>query len=411
MRILIASSHRNIVGGVEKYLQALLPELVRHGNQIALAYEERFDPQLESIDGSEELPAWCLDEMGDHALLSSVAAWNPHVVYAHGLASPRVLRALLDAYPTVFYAHNYHGTCASGQKCHAIPRPQPCSRRFGPACLFLYYPRRCGGLHPGTMLQLYRCSREYNSQLQEYDAVLVASDHMYAEFERHGVNAEKLHRVPLPAPDSPQQTSPPVQRTPQGRVLFLGRLTKLKGGSYLIPALRQASQQLGYPLHLTVAGDGPERNQLESLARSLDVPAEFLGWVARARKVDFMRHADLVAVPSLWPEPFGLVGLEAGALGVPAAAYAVGGIPDWLIPGSSGELAPGDPPTVAGLADAIVRALGDPAHYAKLCRGAWEVSNRFNLANHLAKLEPLLETAAKRRSSRSLRPMPEGIHA
>src|SRR6202034_271377 len=99
---------------------------------------------------------------------------------------------------------------------------------------------------------------------------------------------------------------------------------------------------------------------------------------------DLMRQADLVAVPSLWPEPFGLVGIEAGCFGVPAVGFAVGGIPDWLIPGQTGELAPADPPTVEGLAEAIVRALEDPAHYQKLCSGAWEMAKRFSLERHLA---------------------------
>jgi len=72
-------------------------------------------------------------------------------------------------------------------------------------------------------------------------------------------------------------------------------------------------------------------------------------------------------------------------------AYDVGGISDWLIPGYSGELAPGNPPTVEGLADAIHRALVDPLYYERLCRGAREVAGRFTLGAHLAKLESTLE--------------------
>jgi hypothetical protein len=45
---------------------------------------------------------------------------------------------------------------------------------------------------------------------------------------------------------------------------------------------------------------------------------------------------------------------------------------------------------VDGLADAMVRALADPEHYARLCQGAWKSANRFTLENHLANLEPLL---------------------
>jgi len=95
-------------------------------------------------------------------------------------------------------------------------------------------------------------------------------------------------------------------------------------------------------------------------------------------------------VPSLWPEPFGLVGIEAGHLGVPAVGYAVGGIPDWLIAGVSGELAPGDPPSPRGLADAIVRALSNHDHYNRLCAGARQTAELFSVDQHVNHLEAIL---------------------
>jgi glycosyltransferase involved in cell wall biosynthesis len=107
-----------------------------------------------------------------------------------------------------------------------------------------------------------------------------------------------------------------------------------------------------------------------------------------------MRAADVLVVPSVWPEPFGMVGIEAGSVGLPAIAYAVGGIPDWLIPGVSGESAPGERPNPQQLAEAIVRALGDPDHHQRLRIGAWEVARRFSPEAHLERLLPVLKAAA-----------------
>ncbi len=84
------------------------------------------------------------------------------------------------------------------------------------------------------------------------------------------------------------------------------------------------------------------------------------------------------------------MGVEAAAQGVPAVAYDLGGIRDWLIPGETGELAPGDPPTVAGLADALCRVLEDPAHHARLSHGAWSRARRVTLDAHLDLVEPVL---------------------
>jgi glycosyltransferase involved in cell wall biosynthesis len=178
----------------------------------------------------------------------------------------------------------------------------------------------------------------------------------------------------------------------------VGRLTSLKGVHYLIRALPIAQRALGLRLTLDVLGTGPEEARLTMLARELGVGAQFHGTVEPASRDEVMRGADLLAVPSLWPEPFGLVGIEAGRLGLPAVGYAVGGIPEWLHAGQSGELAPGEPPTVEGLAEAIVRALQDPARHALLRAGAWEAAKRFTMDAHMRQLGPLLVEVAESRA-------------
>ncbi len=96
-------------------------------------------------------------------------------------------------------------------------------------------------------------------------------------------------------------------------------------------------------------------------------------------------------MPSLWPEPFGRVGLEAGLYGVPTAAFAVGGIPEWLCDGANGHLASGEPPTASGLADAIWRCLTDRDHFTQLCDGAREQAQRFGVNQHIDQLCKLFE--------------------
>jgi glycosyltransferase involved in cell wall biosynthesis len=175
---------------------------------------------------------------------------------------------------------------------------------------------------------------------------------------------------------------------------MVGRLIEPKGGRFLVEAAQRASAVLGGPLKLVVAGDGPERVSLEARAQKIGVNAEFVGWVDSVQRTKLMREADVLAVPSVWPEPFGLVGIEAGCVGLPAVGFTVGGIPDWLLPGKCGELAPGDPPTIAGLAAALCRALSSPDHLQRLSRGAWEVAHRFTLSAHVAALEAIFESIA-----------------
>jgi glycosyltransferase involved in cell wall biosynthesis len=101
-------------------------------------------------------------------------------------------------------------------------------------------------------------------------------------------------------------------------------------------------------------------------------------------------------VPSLWPEPLGLVGTEAAAKGIPVAAFAVGGIPEWLVDGVNGTLADGNPPTSEGLAEAIVRCLADPVEYDRLSRGALATGRQLSLKPHIEALSRIFETSASR---------------
>jgi glycosyltransferase involved in cell wall biosynthesis len=223
--------------------------------------------------------------------------------------------------------------------------------------------------------------------LHLYGAIMVSSEHMRAEYVQHGLPADRLHLAPCPPAGITADSAPPAPRTLNGRLLLVGRLTTLKGGHYLLHAMRRATRQLGRTLSLTVLGTGPEREVLQRLSRRLGVPVEFVGWCDADRRNAYFRSSDLLAVPSLWSEPYGLVGPEAACAGLPAVGFAVGGIPEWLIPGVTGELASGDPPTPHGLASAIVRGLGDAQHHAVLCRGAWGHSQRIDVDQHLAKLD------------------------
>jgi glycosyltransferase involved in cell wall biosynthesis len=392
MRILIATCNRAIVGGVEKYLHAVIPALAERGHQVAILYENACSSEKTMVDPPNQgIPIWMWPDIQTNSgLWRDISAWRPDVVYSHMSQSLEIERYLLDHYPVVIYAHNYLGTCITGSKSHAIPHRRPCNRHFGPMCLVMHHPRRCGGLNPFRAWQMYQSQVQRNSRLLEYRAILVASKHMYREFEDHGVAEDRLRLAPLPLTESTTQVDPPLPRIPGGNLVFVGRLTNLKGVDYLIRAIPKAAESLRRSLTLTVLGDGPELTRLQRLGKTVNVSIKFAGWVESTQKAHLLRQADLLVVPSLWPEPFGLVGLEAASLGIPAVAYAVGGIPDWLIPGETGELASGDPPTVEGLAESIVRALRDQEHYVALCRGAWALANNFTMCTHVTQLEEIL---------------------
>jgi glycosyltransferase involved in cell wall biosynthesis len=142
-----------------------------------------------------------------------------------------------------------------------------------------------------------------------------------------------------------------------------------------------------------VAGDGFARGAAEKQAARLGLTerVRFAGWQADLDA--FYRRASLLVVPSLWPEPFGIVGLEAMARALPVVAYRSGGIPEWLEDRVTGLLVePGD---VDALAAAIDRLLGDPALARAMGRAGQERQRRlFAAGPHLARLEQIYTRVA-----------------
>lgn len=399
MRILISTFSRDIAGGVETYLRALLPRLIDRGHEVSLLHE--LPPAAGGLridEGAALSRIISVHELGRDGALAEVQRQPPDVVYQHGVLDPELERALLDRSPAILYAHSYYGACVSGTKRFAFPRRRMCGRPLGPLCLLHYPLHRCGGRSPRRMLREYRLQRSRQRMLRRYAAVLVASRHMAAEMERSAGVVSRL--APYFPPATRPDPSPPAPRPRSFRVLFAGRLTAEKGVRFLWPAAAAAGARLRQALTLVFAGSGPDEAWLRAAPPSPWIRPELVGWADRAALEAQLRQADLLAVPSLWPEPFGIIGVEAACLGVPSVAYETGGITDWLLPGKAGEVAPGEVPTVRGLADALVRALGEEAHWQSLRVGAWEASGRFTPEAHLATLDAALDAAVTHAGAR-----------
>ncbi|HSS20309.1 MAG TPA: glycosyltransferase family 4 protein [Pyrinomonadaceae bacterium] len=412
MRIAVVNWSRRRAGGVETYLNTIIPELARAGHDVAFWSELDEPADRALIEIPTTAAAWCLEEIGLERGLEVLREWQPDVIYAHKLADPEIERQVLRVAPSVFFAHDYNGTCISGTKTFRFPVVQPCTRTFGPACLAHYFPHRCGGLSPITMAKLYRLQSKRQRNLHLYDAIVTHSDHMLAELIKHGLSPRRAYNFPYyvqpPNPNdswSEQRLASNGESTngrsklqakksdgsggPSFSLLFSGRMEFLKGAHVFIDALPQVSAGLRGRINVTFAGDGRECANLQRRAtglRSKNIEVKFSGWLERPKIEELLKSADLLVVPSLWPEPFGLVGPEAGQYGVPVAAFDVGGIHDWLINGVNGYLAPGNPPTASGLAEAIIKCLCDPVTLTRLRTGALQMAQQFNVKNHLTAL-------------------------
>jgi phosphatidylinositol alpha-mannosyltransferase len=119
-----------------------------------------------------------------------------------------------------------------------------------------------------------------------------------------------------------KQYKAPVRKTPPKvkSILFIGRLERRKGVKYLLQAFQLFSQD-NPDVKLIIAGDGPELERLELLAEDLKIKnVSFLGFISESLKLKLLSEADLFCSPALFGESFGIVLLEAMAVGTPIIA-------------------------------------------------------------------------------------------
>lgn len=146
-------------------------------------------------------------------------------------------------------------------------------------------------------------------------------------------------------------------------ILFVGRLVRRKGVHTLLESLRLLRDQ-SIDARLTIVGEGPEFEQLQTTAASQNLPVLFLGKKSPPEIRELLRNTAVLCAPSTTakgeiPEALGLVLLEAQAMGVPVVATRNGGIPETMEEGQTGFLVDEESPSA--LTAALATLLGDEA--------------------------------------------------
>lgn len=173
-------------------------------------------------------------------------------------------------------------------------------------------------------------------------------------------------------------------------ILFFGRLSKEKGVDVLIEAFERALPQLPENIRLIIAGDGPERNVLETNAKDR---VEFVGFKSGEELRSLVAAATFAVCPSVCRENMPYSVVEALAEGTPIIGSRIGGIPEVVIDYETGLLCePGD---IDGLAAAIARGMevcsadGVYRTMQKNCREY--VLNHCDQGNYMRRLTSLYE--------------------
>jgi glycosyltransferase involved in cell wall biosynthesis len=177
-------------------------------------------------------------------------------------------------------------------------------------------------------------------------------------------------------------------------VLFVARLVEKKDCGSLIRAMAEV-QRHSPAAGLVVIGDGPLRPHYQALAAALGIRCRFLGIQPNSVVRHWMALAAVFCVPSVVAasgdaEGFGIVFIEAQAMGLPVVSTRSGGIPEAVRHGETGLLVKERDPH--GLAQAILRLLQGGELWQRFSlAGRRNVETHFNLARQTARLEKVFE--------------------
>ena len=372
----MVAPHGARVGGAESHLLDLTASLAADGHHVTLIHRT---PGHDPVAGVESVFVARTEDPRE-----LLADMQPDVVHVHddGLA-PREADGVARTTAVVRSLHNWWFGCATGTLLRRGGRP--CGRAHGPGCALHIASASCTERpNPLPALDRWRTLGAARHEVRRAPVVVVYSEYARRVAIRNGVPADRCHVLRYYV-DRPIVTTPPPG---SARVCVVGRLTKLKGVDTLLEAVSMSR----LVRELRVVGDGYYRDRLEDRADRLGVGdrVAFLGWLDAGDTRAEMHEADLVAVPSCWPEPFGIVGLEAMAVARAVVGTPSGGISEWLTDGITGCLVPaGDP---GAWASALDSALGDPDTLTRWGAAGAEAVRAFSRRRHLEELDRLYGT-------------------
>lgn len=323
------------VGGIEKCVRAVTEELTCRDIETRIVVPgngepgERFSrPELSSVIAAP---------FEDVESLTALAeSYEPDAVVLHHLGSAEISDAMRCRFLTMEVVHTM---LCSGSKLFRR-RDTLCQHPVGPRCLIDWYLGPCGPQRsPLTALRDMDVSAKYVASLKRLETIVVGSRYMRTYLIGEGIDPDRIRTVDLAVgPRYAYQSEIHRDDRPRGEsptVLFVGRVVYGKGLQYLV----RAFAELNGSARLEVVGEGWFLPNVKRLVGELGVShlVHFHGTLTGSDLDDAYERADVVVVPSIVPEPLGLVVGEARRLGLPVVVSEAGGLPEWA-EGDSGVI-------------------------------------------------------------------------
>ena len=411
MRILYCNKYNYPFSGTEVYLFELMDLMRAQGHEVALfsmadprgeatPYDRHFVPH---IDFKAKTRWWQKPRRVGHAIYSTdarrrigamIEEFRPDVAHFRSIyhhLSPSILWELkAQNIPVVYHVNDFKLLCPAY---NLLSQGQPCEACKGGA----FWRVVTTDCYPGIGARMTLAAEAYvhrwlGTYRQCVDLFLAPSRFVRDKFVEHGWDEGKFQVL------QHFQEIHPLQE-PKGKdrpLLYFGRLSAEKG----VDDLLRSMQQLPH-MRLIIAGDGPQRAELQALAVSLKLSnVEFVGHVERVERDRLIAKSRFTVLPSHAYETMGKTILESYAEGRAVVASDLGSRRELIHQGETGLLyRTGD---VNQLADAIQSLGSSPELAETMGRAGWEmVRRRHTSQEHYQKLVGLYEGLVAGKRSRA----------
>ena len=392
MKILHINRDYGDNGGAEQYLRSLCDALEQGGHQTAVIYGRRdantWDVPAKSryfVSGIHEFSKRSAGRVLEDCL-KIVRKERPDVINLHISFNPNLMLELGRRWPVVQSIHSSHPYCLRSKFFQSTRTA--CDLPLGYHCLTGAYLKRCADPRPWNLIRAWRrCNAEIQSG-RRAQSLIVFSKYMKSCLVQNRIEENRVSVVPYFTDAGPSTGA--NGESDDNIVLYVGRITKEKGLDDLLRAVKEI--KMSY--QLLIVGDGWYSAKIKALAQQLDLAGRvrFTGWISNNNLEEYYRKASMLVIPSAWPEPFGIVGLEAMAHSKPVVAFDVGGIADWLDHRSTGFLV--EPRNIGEMAGRIEQLLEDRELAARMgFNGRKKVEQEFSASNHLENLMNIYRSA------------------
>jgi glycosyltransferase involved in cell wall biosynthesis len=382
-------------GGLEQYLCQLFRELVLRGHTNSFLYGESVNdtvlPPKTRCFFIEEITHPNCDALAVklRKVQDIVNREQPDLVFIHQVLNVSLIDLLTKGVPSLRFVHGFKMICPDGKKTlKTVGKVCPFPLNF--LCQVRAYRYRCMPRNPFLGIPLIHLSKRIKQLHQDRSRMIVASNFMKTLLVCNGFEKDRVAVVPiftyLPRLASPERS----EKEPL--IMAVGRIVPEKGFDHLLRAFSKVNRNA----RLVIAGDGPSLNDLKILASHSGMAHRvvFTGWLSHDQLSGYYQNCSMVVVPSTWPEPFGIVGIEAMAYQNPVIAFNIGGISDWCEDGATGLLVkPGDE---TALAEKINLLIENPALASRMGKkGRETVEMRFTPEIHVDRLLSIFDDEIK----------------